>query len=178
MRTVLTGRTAESDVPTTIEATDTHHGHERLGPGSAERAAVGCARPAPVRKPRKPLSWKSILVAALAAFGIAAVSLTAIELISGHAPSGGEGTTITQVSEPRQAPERRRSRAGTATKSAIADRGAEQHRRAPEPSRRRPPATAPSARAKRDDQSADAVRLGHPDGEPDPTETAVGRAQC
>ena len=37
------------------------------------------------------------MVAALAAFGIAAVSLTAFELATGNALSGEEGTTIQQV---------------------------------------------------------------------------------
>jgi hypothetical protein len=41
--------------------------------------------------------WKPALAGALLAFGIAAAVLTGFELISGHALSGGEGTTVTQV---------------------------------------------------------------------------------
>ena len=47
------------------------------------------------------LNWKRVVVAALAAFGIAAVSLTVVELVTGHALSGGGGTTFQQVSEGR-----------------------------------------------------------------------------
>jgi hypothetical protein len=47
---------------------------------------------------RRRLSWSSVLVGALAAFGLAAMALTAVELVTGHALSGGEGTTVTQVS--------------------------------------------------------------------------------
>lgn len=118
VRTVWTGRTGESDVPTTIEATDTHHAPTSdWAPAQPSVPQWGAPVPAPVRKPRKPLAWKSILVAALATFGIAAVSLTGYELITGHALSGGDGTTITQASEPRQAPAQKKP-AGTATKSA------------------------------------------------------------
>ncbi len=118
VRTVWTGRTGESDVPTTIEATDTHHAPTSdWAPAQPSVPQWGAPVPAPVRKPRKPVSWKSIVVAALATFGIAAVSLTGYELITGHALSGGEGTTITQASEPRQAPAKKKP-ASTATKSA------------------------------------------------------------
>ena len=45
------------------------------------------------------LPWKRALAGALLAFGIAAAVLTGFELISGQALSGGEGTTVTQVSK-------------------------------------------------------------------------------
>ena len=73
-----------------------------------------CRRPAqppggtgtqPHHRARPKLNWKRVVVAALAAFGIAAVSLTAFELATGHALSGGEGTTIQQVSEGKPAKE-------------------------------------------------------------------------
>jgi hypothetical protein len=50
--------------------------------------------------PRLKIPWKPALVGALLAFGIAAATLTGLELISGHALSGGEGTTVTQISQP------------------------------------------------------------------------------
>ncbi len=50
------------------------------------------------RTTRRRLSWKNVLVGALAAFGLAAVALTGIELVSGQALSGGDGTTVSQVS--------------------------------------------------------------------------------
>ena len=46
---------------------------------------------------RRRLSWSSVLVGALAAFGLAAAALTGIELITGQALSGGDGTTVSQV---------------------------------------------------------------------------------
>ncbi len=122
--------------------------HELVGPGPAQRAAVGPAEPGSAAQPRKPLSWKSIVVAALATFGIAAVSLTAYELISGQALSGGEGTTITQASEPRKAPEQKKP-AGTETKSPHRPRSRAAPT-APNPSRPRPPASSPlPSRARR-----------------------------
>ena len=118
VRTVWTGRTGDTDVPTTIEVTDTHHRPTSTwAPAQPSVPQWDPPVPAPLPKPRKPLSWKSIVVAALAAFGIAAVSLTGFELISGHALSGGDGTTITQASEPKKAPEQKKP-ASTATKSA------------------------------------------------------------
>ncbi len=49
------------------------------------------------------LPWKSAAIAALLTFGIAAVAITGLELVSGHALSGDDGTTtITEVS--RRAP--------------------------------------------------------------------------
>ena len=128
-----------------------------------------------MRKPRKPLSWKSIVVAALATFGIAAVSLTAYELISGQALSGGEGTTITQASEPRNAPEQKKP-AGTATKSASPTAEPSSTDSAePEPSATasEQPAPEPSATTSQPTPSASAT----PDGEPDSDRDAVGRAQ-
>jgi hypothetical protein len=118
VRTVWTGRTGESDLPTTIEITDTHH--RPTGTWAPAQPSVPQWDPpvAPPRpKPRKPINWKSIVVAALAAFGIAAVSLTTFELISGHALSGGDGTTITQASEPKKASEKKKP-ASAATESA------------------------------------------------------------
>jgi hypothetical protein len=45
--------------------------------------------------------WKPILVSAAAVFLLAIAGITAFELVSGQSVSGGEGTTITQVSEGR-----------------------------------------------------------------------------
>ncbi|HEU5483941.1 MAG TPA: hypothetical protein VFU98_03465 [Microlunatus sp.] len=71
-----------------------------VAPASAEpvaRAAdVGAAG---LRQPRMP--WKPILISTAAVFLLAIAGLTTVELISGKALSGGQGTTITQVSEGR-----------------------------------------------------------------------------
>ena len=52
--------------------------------------------------PSRRLNWAGILVGAVAAFALAAVAVTGIELASGRALSGDEGTTIGQVSDPAQ----------------------------------------------------------------------------
>ena len=54
--------------------------------------------------PRARLRWKPVIVGALAIFALAATVLTGLELATGHALSGGPGTTIGQVSAggPRQ----------------------------------------------------------------------------
>jgi hypothetical protein len=54
--------------------------------------------------PRKVVErrWKSVAAGALAAFGLAAVAVTGIEVITGNALSGEEGTTVGQVSSVEQ----------------------------------------------------------------------------
>ncbi len=49
-------------------------------------------------RPRLP--WKPVLAAAAGAFVLAAVAITGIELVAGSALSGGDGTTVGQVSRP------------------------------------------------------------------------------
>jgi hypothetical protein len=53
------------------------------------------------------LPWRTALIGALLAFGIAAVAVTGLELISGRALSGDDGTTISQVSRQNSADDRR-----------------------------------------------------------------------
>ena len=50
-------------------------------------------------RPGRRVRWSGVLLAALAAFALAAAVLTGLELVSGHSLSGGKGTTITQVAE-------------------------------------------------------------------------------
>jgi hypothetical protein len=90
-----TGQPNEVEEPTVMEILEDREGHvtgqrsHLVAPESIESSPPG----------RRKLNWKRVLVAALAAFGIAAVSLTAFELATGNALSGGEGTTIQQVRE-------------------------------------------------------------------------------
>jgi hypothetical protein len=86
----------EVDEPTVMEIVPDSEGHIA---GQRSHLVAPETEPAPRR--RLKLNWKRVLVAALAAFGIAAVSLTAVELITGQALSGGDGTTFQQVSEGR-----------------------------------------------------------------------------
>jgi hypothetical protein len=94
VRTVWSGRW-NADTPGTVEVisdrSDTTAASAR--PQHTARRQRVPLLPAGVRLP-----WKRALAGALLAFGIAAAALTGLELISGHALSGGEGTTVTQVS--------------------------------------------------------------------------------
>jgi hypothetical protein len=92
-----TGQPNEVEDPTVMEILPDSEGHI-----AGQRSHLAAPEPngdpsPPGRRPK--LSWKRVAVAALAAFGIAAVALTTFELVTGHALSGGEGTTIQQVSE-------------------------------------------------------------------------------
>ena len=90
-----TGQPNEVDEPTVIDIVADSEGHIK-----GQRSHLVEPEPAPSpRGPRTKLNWKRVAVAALAIFGIAAVSLTAFELVTGHALSGGEGTTFQQVRE-------------------------------------------------------------------------------
>lgn len=81
--------------PTVMEILPDSDGHV-----AGQRSHLVAPEPDPNQKPPGPkLNWKRILVVALATFGIAAVALTTIELVTGHALSGGQGTTFQQVSE-------------------------------------------------------------------------------
>ena len=94
-----TGQPNEVEEPTVIEIIPDNQGHI-AGQRSHLLAPQPSGSPSPGRRGPK-LNWKRIAVAALIAFGIAAASLTAVELATGHALSGGGGTTIQQVSEGR-----------------------------------------------------------------------------
>ena len=78
----------------------------------ADEVATGPLAGATVRSapsPRRP-RWKNVLTVAGAAFALAAVSITGIEFFAGTAWSGGDGTTIGQVS-------RQQARASEPTKA-------------------------------------------------------------
>ncbi len=88
-----TGQPNEVEEPTVIDIMTDDQGHI-----AGQRSHLVSPEPEPPRKGGPKLNWKRVVVAALAAFGIAAVSLTAVELVTGHALSGGGGTTFQQVS--------------------------------------------------------------------------------
>jgi hypothetical protein len=71
-----------------------------MAPPSADPVATS-AEVDQAGKPTARLPWKPILVSAAAVFLLAIAGITGFELISGQSVSGGEGTTITQVSEGR-----------------------------------------------------------------------------
>lgn len=56
------------------------------------------ASTAPARRAR--VGWKQVLIGALLMFVVAALALTGLELATGRALSGGNGTTVGQVAEP------------------------------------------------------------------------------
>jgi hypothetical protein len=87
-----TGQPNEVEEPTVMEILEDREGHV-----AGQRSHLVAPEPIDSSPGRRKLNWKRVFVAALAAFGIAAVSLTAFELATGNALSGGEGTTIQQV---------------------------------------------------------------------------------
>jgi hypothetical protein len=87
-----TGQPNEVEEPTVMEILEDREGHV-----ARQRSHLVAPEPTDPSPRRRKLNWKRVLVATLAAFGIAAVSLTAFELATGNAISGGEGTTIQQV---------------------------------------------------------------------------------
>jgi hypothetical protein len=89
-----TGQPNEVEEPTVMEILEDSEGHI-----AGQRSHLVAPEPVDPSPDRRKLNWKRVLVVALAAFGIAAVSLTAFELATGNALSGGEGTTIQQVRE-------------------------------------------------------------------------------
>jgi hypothetical protein len=80
---------------------------DRSEPNAAVAPAQQLARPERPRNESRGLRlpWKTAVVAALLAFGIAAAVITGLELVSGHALSGDDGTTISQVRRPDPTPE-------------------------------------------------------------------------
>jgi hypothetical protein len=89
-----TGQPNEVDEPTVMEILPDRQGHV-----VGQRSHLVAPEPIDPSPRRPKLNWKRVVVAALVIFGIAAVSLTVFELATGHALSGGEGTTIQQVRE-------------------------------------------------------------------------------
>ena len=97
---------------TDIELTTVPAGNETDGWATLTQPTAAVAPPSPepvataaeVDRAGHPVSrwpWKPILVSTAAVFLLAIAGITAFEVISGQSVSGGEGTTITQVSEGR-----------------------------------------------------------------------------
>ena len=95
VRTVWSGRWS-SGIPGTVEVISDRAAATAANAGPQHTAP---RRRAPLFPGRLRIPWKRAAVGALLAFGIAAATLTGLELISGHALSGGEGTTVTQVTQ-------------------------------------------------------------------------------
>jgi hypothetical protein len=94
VRTVWQGRVQGSALPTRLEST---------GSRNLSSTTDAPAQPsAPVAVASSHLNWRTVLIGALAAFALAAVVLTGVELATGSSLSGGGGTTISQVTEPRR----------------------------------------------------------------------------
>jgi hypothetical protein len=137
-----TAQPNEVDEPTVIDIVADKEGHI-AGQRSHLVEPESSREPSPPRRPK--LKWKPVVVAALAIFGIAAVALTTFELVTGHALSGGEGTTIQQVSEGRASNEsdtKKKAPSKKATNEATADAS---ETPSSEPSAARQPSEAPSS---------------------------------
>lgn len=97
VKTVWTSKSAGADeVPTAIDVVPTPEPEH-----SAPPRALAAGAPRRMQA-RKKVQWKGMVAGALAAFAVAAVGLTGVELVSGAALSGGQGTTIEQVTKHNQ----------------------------------------------------------------------------
>ena len=93
------------------------------GPGVDDAAAAASEPVTPVTSTsvgstaagRRRIGWKPILAGALLMFAVAAVALTGIELATGHALSGGSGTTVGQVADGGTTPSSRPTQQATPT---------------------------------------------------------------
>jgi hypothetical protein len=92
VRTAWIGRW--NDTPTSVEVVRDHV--EASADAAPARRTAPLGGDALIRSGLR-LPWKTALVGALVAFGVAVAVLTGLELVSGHALSGGEGTTLSQV---------------------------------------------------------------------------------
>ncbi len=108
LASAFVGRVGQTDVEVTSVSTSTEvDGWTTVTPPTAAVAPASSdpvATAADVDSAGRPVSrwpWKPILVSTAAVFLLAIAGITAFELISGQSVSGGEGTTITQVSEGR-----------------------------------------------------------------------------
>ncbi|GAA1437415.1 hypothetical protein GCM10009616_39140 [Microlunatus lacustris] len=101
VRTVLQARVAGSPVPATVETVEDRDGLASGDAPAQPSAPPGGVETARSRGPR--LSWKNVVVASLAAFALAGLVLTGLELATGSALSGGDGTTVGRVAEPGRA---------------------------------------------------------------------------
>lgn len=73
-------------------------------------------------QPKRRRPWKTVLVSTAAVFALAFAAITTFEILTGHAISGGQGTTITQVSEGRSSGTDKPSKApATAPSSQTSD---------------------------------------------------------
>jgi hypothetical protein len=177
LASAFVGRVGDTDVEvTTVSTTTEVDGGTTV---TQPNAAVAPASPEPVAtaaevdRAGRPVSrwpWKPILVSTAAVFLLAIAGITGFELVSGQAVSGGEGTTITQVSEgrsggtdtPTQAPSSSTSTEPSAAPSATPSAGTSTEPSA-EPSQSAAPSTEPS-------QSAD------PSTDTEPTSSAPSTA--
>jgi hypothetical protein len=92
VRTAWIGRW--NDTPTSVEVVRDHVDASADAAPAQRTAPLGGG--ALIRSGLR-LPWKTALVGALVAFGVAVAVLTGLELVFGHALSGGEGTTLSQV---------------------------------------------------------------------------------
>ena len=151
VQTVWQGRVAGSPLPASIELVEGRDGADSTAALAQPSAPAGdLATPPP---PGRSVSWKSVAGAALAAFALAGVALTGVELATGSSLSGGDGTTVNQVTEQVTAPRTTDPKPAGST--------------SPEPS-----AASPSASATSNDEPSEApgpVASSAPEPSPQPT---------
>lgn len=102
VRSVWTGRTnsTPTEVVVTRELSVPDWGQGATAASTAP-AVAAANRPVPLWRTGR--LWKRIAVGAVATFALAVGAITGLELVSGEALSGGEGTTVSRVREPQAA---------------------------------------------------------------------------
>ena len=170
VKTVFQGKVAGSDMTATVTELSA------TTPAPATSApAVGTGQI------RSRLSVRSMLLGALAVFALAAVVLTGIELATGQALSGGDGTTINQVTEPKStAPTQDPAPADTAEPASPSPSASASASDSPEPTPSEQPSTdatplpapEPTASAASPSPSASASASASDTGTPAPSPTS------
>ena len=135
--------------PDQIAATDHLAAIDRTVPIDRTATAGHTAAIEP-SQPKRRWSWKAILVSTAAMFALAFAAITVFEVLTGHAISGGQGTTITQVSEGRSSGSSKPSEASSTeptTSTSTSSEPSTDTSSAPsaEPSQSAVPSSAPTA---------------------------------
>lgn len=140
-------RIADRDISTELAVGGTPTLHTPLAPDPAVPPA-GAAYATASGRPRS--RWKPILASTAAVFVLAFAAITGFEVLTGHAISGGDGTTITQVSDGRSGGSNRPSQAPSTQPSSDTSTGPSTEpssEPSAEPSQPTAPSSAPSASA-------------------------------
>ena len=144
-----------------------------VAPPSAAPVAAAAPTPAADRAGGR-LPWKPILATSAAVFALAVAGITGFELASGQSISGGEGTTITQVSEGRSSGSHTPTQAPSSTPSTAVPSATP----SPEPSTSAEPSAEPSESATAPSATPEPSTSSGPGSSADPSQGASESARA